>query len=124
MVYASAEMEAALYTRLSHDPGCDRLGVQRQERECRELAERAGWSVRLYEDDDLSAYRPGRRPAFRRMLADLDSGAVRAIVVAHPDRLYRHPKDLELLVEVCERRRVPVQTVYAGGIDLATSSGR
>jgi site-specific DNA recombinase len=116
---------AAIYTRISHDPGSDRLGVQRQERECRELAERNGWSVaEVFEDDDVSAYRPGKRPAFARLLTALEHGEVNALVVWHPDRLYRHPKDLERLVDACEHHHIQFAAVTAGSIDLGTASGR
>ena len=115
---------AGLYTRLSKDPGCDRLGVQRQERECRELCRRHGLEPAVYEDDDLSAYRPANRPAYERMLADIESGRLGAVVTWHTDRLYRHPQDLEALVDVAERRQLPLYTVAGGDLDLSTASGR
>lgn len=118
-------LRAGIYTRISHDPGSDRLGVQRQERECRELAERNGWTVaEVFEDDDVSAYRPGKRPAFNRLMALLAAGELNALVVWHPDRLYRHPQDLEQLVAVCEKYKVQVASVMAGSVDLGTASGR
>jgi site-specific DNA recombinase len=49
-------MPAAVYVRISSDPSGLRAGVERQERDCRELAERRGWTVaQVYCDNDVSA---------------------------------------------------------------------
>ena len=46
--------KAAVYVRISRDREGAGLGVQRQEQDCRELADRLGWHVvGLYCDNDV-----------------------------------------------------------------------
>jgi site-specific DNA recombinase len=118
-------MRAGLYARISQDRNDEGLGVERQERDARKLAERKGWEVAdVYVDNDLSAYTGKRRPEFERLLADVKAKRIRAVVAYHPDRLYRHPRDLEAFVETIEAAGAKVATVAAGEFDLATASGR
>jgi site-specific DNA recombinase len=118
-------MKAAIYTRISHDPEWTRLGVQRQEQDCREVVTRRGWEVAgVYEDDDLSAYNGRVRPRYRQLLEDIRAGAVQAVVAWHPDRLHRHPRDLEEFIETVEKASCQVETVKAGPLDLSTPAGR
>ena len=54
---------AAVYVRITQDRGGAGLGVERQEQECRALAQRLGWKVtEVYCDNDLSAFSGRRRP--------------------------------------------------------------
>lgn len=116
---------AAIYVRISEDREGARLGVKRQEEDCRALADRLGWEVfAVYEDNDLSAYSGKPRPGYRRLMEDLDHGDVSAVIAWHPDRLHRRPAELEEFIDLIERREVAVATVQAGELDLATPSGR
>lgn len=118
-------MDAAIYVRISQDRNGEGLGVARQEEDCRALAERLGWTVtELYTDNDLSAFSGKPRPAYRRLLSDIDSGKVGGVIVWHTDRLHRSPTELEEYVTICEKRQVVTQTVHAGRLDLATPTGR
>lgn len=101
------------------------LGVERQRADCEALVTARGWELAgLYVDNDLSAYSGKERPEYRRLLADLGSGAVDAVVAWHPDRLHRSPRELEPFIDVVEARGAAVETVSAGPIDLSTPSGR
>ncbi|HEX2291290.1 MAG TPA: recombinase family protein, partial [Pseudonocardiaceae bacterium] len=72
---------AAIYCRISDDRKGAGLGVARQEADCRERAARLGWTVAgLYIDNDLSAYSGRVRPEYRRMLDDLRSDVVDAVI--------------------------------------------
>ncbi len=74
---------AAVYVRISQDRGGAGLGVDRQENECRALAERLGWRViEVFGDNDLSAFSGRRRPAYERMLHDIEAGRSRGDFVA------------------------------------------
>ena len=76
---------AVIYARISRDPEEQRSGVQRQEADCRAMADRMGARVvGVYVDNDVSATRKAPRPEFERMLADLHSKAVRAECEAPP----------------------------------------
>lgn len=118
-------MLAAVYVRISRDREGAGLGVERQEQDCRALAERLGWTVaHVYEDNDLSAYSGKPRPGYRALLDDLRAGKVGAVVAWHSDRLHRRVTELEEFVTVCEEHGVAVQTVRSGSVDLTTASGR
>jgi len=105
----TSRRRAAVYTRISQDRiSQDRtgagLGVERQETDCRALAEQLGWEiVAVHSDNDLSAYSGKPRPGYRALLADLRAGVADAVIVWHTDRLHRHPSELEEYLSICER---------------------
>lgn len=108
---------AVIYCRISYDRTGEGLGVERQEQECRALAERHGLSVdHVYVDNDISATSGVARPAFDQMLASKPA----AIIAWHQDRLLRLTRDLERVIAL----NVPIYTVTAGTLELATPSGR
>ncbi|MGH3800706.1 MAG: recombinase family protein [Pseudonocardiaceae bacterium] len=113
---------AAIYVRISRD----KVGVERQEADCRELAGRLGWTVaEVFADNDLSAYSGKRRPRYCAMLEAVRAGRVEAVLAWHTDRLHRSPVELEDYITACnESRDVPTHTVQAGPLDLSTPSGR
>jgi DNA invertase Pin-like site-specific DNA recombinase len=116
---------ASIYTRISQDREGAGLGVERQEADCRALAEQLGWTiVAVHSDNDLSAYSGKPRPGYLALLNDLQAGFADAVVCWHTDRLHRSPSELEDYIAVCERGGVPTQTVKAGPLDLASPSGR
>lgn len=120
----AVQRTAGLYVRISRDRAGAGLGVQRQEEDCREAAERLGWAVTdVYVDNDLSAYSGKPRPAYRRLLEDLRNGRITAVVAWHTDRLHRSPVELEEFVGVIEHSGALVQTVKAGPLDLSNPSG-
>lgn len=115
-----------IYTRISSDDEDTRLGVARQERECRTLADTRGWTVaHVYTDNDISAADPSKgRPAYRQLLADMENGLVEAIVVWDLDRLHRRPKELEHFFEVWDASGQPELANVGGDVDLTTPQGR
>jgi site-specific DNA recombinase len=80
--------------------------------------------VEVYVDNDLSAYSGKTRPAYQRLLADIEAGNVEAVVAWHPDRLHRSSVELEAFIDLVERSGVGVETVQAGRVDLGTPAGR
>jgi DNA invertase Pin-like site-specific DNA recombinase len=118
-------VETAIYVRISADRAGDELGVRRQEKECRDLADQLGWVVaQVFADDDVSAFAGRHRPGYEGLLDAVRTGRVGAIVAWHPDRLHRSPKELEGFIDVVERHSVRVSTVKAGVLDLTTAAGR
>lgn len=76
-------------------------------------------------DDDRTAYkRRAPRPEYERLVRDIRSGLLKAVVAWEPDRLYRDMIDLEALVDLLEARPIEVATVNSGIVDLSTSNGR
>jgi site-specific DNA recombinase len=115
---------AAIYVRISQDREGAGLGVARQEQDCRALCDRKGWTVgEVYVDDDVSAYSGKPRPAWRRLLADIEAGSVDALSVWHVDRLTRTPRELEDVIGYAEKHGLELATV-TGDVDLATPTGR
>ncbi len=115
----------SVYLRISQDRSGEGLGVQRQEQDCRKLADSLGWTVaKVYEDNDASAYSGKKRPAYAELLADIESGTVHGVIAWHPDRLHRSPRELEEYIDLAERMKVVTHTVQAGKWDLSTPSGR
>lgn len=114
-----------VYCRISQDRTGAGLGVERQESDCRKLAESLGIDVaKVFIDNDLSAYSGKPRPAYMEMLSALAEGKAQAVVCWHTDRLHRSPIELEGYIDVSEKRKVTTYAVQAGEIDLSTPSGR
>jgi DNA invertase Pin-like site-specific DNA recombinase len=117
-------VRVGIYARISSDPRGDQLGVTRQIEDCRELAERCGYVVAdTYVDDDISAWSGKQRPEYERMLDDLRSRTIGGVLVWHVDRLTRHPKELESIIELRDELEFELGTV-TGEVDLGTHVGR
>jgi site-specific DNA recombinase len=100
------------------------LGIGRQRKDGEALAGRLGWPiVEEYSDNDLSASRYSHKPrqGYARMLQDLQEGAINAVVVYDQDRLVRQPKELEELLDVCDRARAWHIAAVSGEIDVRNS---
>lgn len=115
---------AIIYCRISRDILGTGLGVERQEADCRNLAQQLGLEVvRVHTDNDTSAYK-GKRRGYEAVLKDLKAGAAEVLISWHNDRLHRQPRELEDFIDIVEKHRVEVHFVRAGQIDLTTPSGR
>jgi len=117
---------AGIYLRISRDPKGDMLGVQRQEKACRELCDKNGWTVvePPFVDDDRSAYSGKPRPGYDAMLEAVEARKFDVVVAWAPDRLTRSTRDLETLIDTVEAAKVDIATVQSGLYDLSTPSGR
>ncbi|BBX25987.1 recombinase family protein [Mycolicibacterium alvei] len=116
---------AAIYVRISQDRSGAGLGVERQEQDCRKLAESLGWRVaQVFCDNDTSAYSGRRRPQYEALLAAIEAGEVKGVLAWHPDRLHRSPRELETYIDTSERHGAVTHTVQTGIWDLSTPSGR
>ncbi|HEU0102279.1 MAG TPA: recombinase family protein [Mycobacteriales bacterium] len=119
------EKTTALYVRISRDTEGEGLGVARQEQACRELAKQRGWQqVEVYEDNDVSAYSGKVRPAYRRLLDDVQAGRVGRVVAWRMDRLHRDVPELLEFFEVARSARCEIVAVLGGALDVGSASGR
>lgn len=116
-------MRAAVYLRQSLDRQGNMLAISRQRDDCLKLCRERGWEPVEYVDNDTSATRSKRRPDYDRMLADVESGDIRAIVSWDLDRLYRRPIELEHLIDIADKHGLLLATI-TGDADLATDNGR
>ncbi|MGI8761057.1 MAG: recombinase family protein [Jatrophihabitantaceae bacterium] len=115
---------AAVYARISSDVEGRGLGVARQVEDCRRLAAERGWRVaEEYVDNDVSAYSGKPRPAYARMVEDLQAGVRDAVIVYNLDRLHRRPSELEDFVALCERVGVRDVATVTADIDLGNDDG-
>lgn len=116
---------AVVYVRISSDPEGRKLGVARQEADCRKLASSRGWKVvAVYSDNDISAASGRRRPQWEALLDAIRAGEVDAVVAYSASRMYRRVADLGTFIEVVKERGVEVATVASGRIVLDTADGR
>ncbi|MEU6614436.1 recombinase family protein [Streptomyces parvus] len=108
---------AGIYCRLSYAPDGSLEKVERQEADCRALADRLGWGVseaHIFPDNSRSAWQRNRsRPQWDRMLRCIEAGEIDAVIVYHGDRLIRQPFDLETLIGISDSR----------GMRIASPSG-
>lgn len=92
--------------------------IDNQRATCYRYATNQGWSapVAEYVDDDTKAsIGSAPRPGFERMMADLESGKVDAIICRDTDRLQRDPQDLGRIINLLIRKQLLVladNTVY------------
>jgi site-specific DNA recombinase len=87
-----------------------RRGVDRQERLCREVAERLGLVIDpgcVFVDNNRSAWQRNRcRPGWNALLEVIRAGRVGHVIVYHPDRLMRQPRDLEELLTLSKEHDI------------------
>jgi site-specific DNA recombinase len=117
-------MRTAVYLRQSKDQNGSGLAIARQREDCESLCARRGWQVaETYIDNDVSASTGRVRPAYARMLADVEAGKLDAVVVWAYDRLARRPIEFEQFIDLADRHRLALATV-SGDHDLSTDEGR
>jgi site-specific DNA recombinase len=123
-VQESTPLRAAVYVRISRDNEGDELGVDRQRPPCLRLAEARGAEVvRVFCDNDLSAYSGKRRPEYEEMLQWVRDGKLDLLIAWDADRFTRQPREAEDLIDLAQRYGIQLATV-TGDYDLATYSGR
>ncbi|MFE0270855.1 recombinase family protein [Streptomyces sp. NPDC058992] len=103
---------SGIYCRLSYAPDGSVEKVERQENDCRDLAQRLGWTVsedHIFPDNSRSAWQRNRkRPQWDLMLQAIEAGEIDGIIVYHGDRLIRQPFDLETLISISETKRLRI----------------
>jgi DNA invertase Pin-like site-specific DNA recombinase len=118
-----AYVRAAVYLRQSLDRDGTGLAIARQREDRLKLCADRGWNPVEYVDNDTSASSGKVRPAYARMLCDVEAGRVGAVVAWDLDRLHRRPVELEQFIDLADRHRLALVTV-GGDADLSTDNGR
>lgn len=122
----STGIRTGIYVRISKDKTGEAAGVERQLRECQELAAKLNWPVvRVYSDNDISAstFAKKTRPEYTALREDIAAGRINAVICWHPDRLHRRSAELETYLDLVGDN-VAHATVCSGQWDLSTVQGR
>lgn len=119
---------AAIYCRISRDAEGEGVGVERQEKDCRALAESMGVEVEVFTDNDIGASSKTDskkiRHSYLRMIEAVKAGKFQYILAYSNSRLTRRMRELEDLIQLHENTGVQIKTVSSGQDDLSTSDGR
>jgi len=125
----SSTVRCAIYTRKSTDEGLDQefnsLDAQRESAEAYITSQKhEGWTCLPYRYDD-GGYTGGNmdRPAFQRLLKDIEAGRIDCIVVYKVDRLSRSLLDFARIMETFESHHVSFVSVTQQ-FNTTTSMGR
>jgi DNA invertase Pin-like site-specific DNA recombinase len=116
-------IRAAVYLRQSQDRTGDEQAITRQREDCLALCEQKGWEPTEYVDNDVSASNGKTRPAYERMLRDIEANKLDAVACWDLDRLHRRPIELETFIDLADRHKLALATV-TGECDLSTHNGR
>jgi len=126
---SQAVVQCAIYTRKSTNEGLDQdfnsLDAQREAAEAYIASQRsAGWVCLSDRYDDGGCTGANmHRPALTRLLADIEAGKIKAVVVYKVDRLSRSLLDFAKMIETFEAHNVSFVSVTQQ-FNTATSMGR
>ncbi len=118
---------AAVYVRISRDADGTEAGIERQESDCRAMAERMGLSVvRVFTDNDIGASSKSKkvRPSYRAMLDAVRAREFAVIIAYSNSRITRRPMDWEELMQLSESHGLEVHTVVSSSANFATADGK
>ncbi|PFG19205.1 recombinase family protein [Serinibacter salmoneus] len=116
-----------IYARISDDREGREFGVDRQERLCRDLADRHGIAVvHVYRENDVGASTHSRkkRPLYAEMIDRARAGEFDTILSYSTSRLTRRVREFEDLIDLAENTGVTVRTIRSGDPDFTTAMGR
>lgn len=120
-----ADVDAAVYLRVSQDRTGEELGVARQREDARRLCELRGWRIaEECPDNDVSAAGKRKRPGFERVLQLVAEGRASCVVAWDMSRLTRNARDRLRLLEAGKRNGLTIAFVRGSDIDLGTPAGR
>jgi site-specific DNA recombinase len=120
-------VRVAIYARLSRDNSGISENVGIQILECREHAQKQGWTVvGVFSDNDISAskYSTRPRPGYHTMITALENDGFEAVLVTEMTRLYRRLDELQDLMRLAEKTSlIHIITIDETGYDLSTGQG-
>jgi site-specific DNA recombinase len=117
-------MKTLGYVRVSTDKQAEQgVSLEAQEAKIRAMATVHGTELSEVIVDGGESAKSLNRPGIARLLAMVDAGGVKVVIVAKLDRLTRSVKDLCELLERFERRGVALVSV-AESLDTGSAAGR
>jgi site-specific DNA recombinase len=116
---------AVLYARISLDRTGEQIGVNRQMRDMRLLAEARGFSViDEVTDNDISATKDLRRAGYDRVWELVTTGQVDHVICWQSSRFMRSRKDRAEVISTFGRHEVDIVAVKGPSLDLRSAYGR
>jgi site-specific DNA recombinase len=119
--------KGATYQRISKDRTGEEQGVQRQGEDNDALATARGIPVddgHRYVDNDLSATKGGKRPAYAALMEAVERGEIDVIIVWMLGRLWRNRRERAEGIEKLRKHGVSVLCAKGPELDLTTAAGR
>ncbi len=120
-------MRAGLYFRVSSEEQVDGFSLDAQRQALTAYCRQKGWQVfDEYSDEGMSARtdRVDKRPAFKRMLEDVESGLLDVVAVHKLDRFSRNIRVTFDSLEVLARHKVGFVAVAQPDLDYTRPEGR
>lgn len=122
---SSEQRRAAIYLRISQDRENSRLGVDRHREDAEALIAARRWTLlNVYEDNDISGKGHRKRPAFEKLLSDIEGGQIDVVVAQEWPRLERNRTDGVRIIEAAQRHHVLLTFAKGSDIDCTTAAGR
>lgn len=117
-------MKTIGYVRVSTDKQAEHgVSLEAQEAKIRAMAVVHGAELAEVIVDGGESAKSLNRPGIARLLAMVDAGGVKVVIIAKLDRLTRSVKDLCGLLELFEKRKVTLISV-AESLDTGSAAGR
>lgn len=117
-------MKVIGYIRVSTDKQADKgVSLEAQEAKIRAMAAVQDLEISEFVVDGGESAKSLNRPGMERLLALVDRGEVRTVIIAKLDRLTRSVKDLATLLERFQKRNVGLVSV-SESLDTNSAAGR
>lgn len=118
-------METGIYVRVStEEQAQEGFSIRAQEQKLKDYVRIKDWSIyKIYADEGISGKDIKGRPAVKEMIADIEAGLVKNVLVFKIDRLTRSTADLIWLVDLFNDHECAFNSLMES-IDTQTASGR
>ena len=95
-------LETGIYVRVStEEQAQEGYSIRAQEQKLKDYAKIKEWPIfKIYMDEGISGKNITERPAINEMLADIEKGHVKNVLVFKIDRLTRSTADLITLIDI------------------------
>ncbi|MGV0767610.1 recombinase family protein [Mycolicibacterium sp. XJ647] len=115
----------ALYARISQDATGKAVGVTDQLEHARTFAMARGYEiVAEHSDNDISAFRGAKRPAYQKVLRLARDRKIDRVIVYHLTRMTRNRRERAEFIDAFHACKVNVSEAQGGDYDLSTAAGR
>jgi site-specific DNA recombinase len=122
---APVKERAVLYARISLDKTGEAIGVQRQLREMRLLAQERGFEiVEEVTENDISASKELYRPGYAKVWKLVKGREVDHVVVWQSSRLMRSRRDRAEVIDTFGKHKADIVAVKGPSLDLRSAYGR